>query len=180
MSADLNASGHPKLRQYIGSYFLFPLLLSVWCLTASPAGAEHTFRSLTTEDRAAFIQSWKEFQTAALDAPARLPALVRLPLQMHGILDDDPHKQCGADRLLRAWPKVLQEEVFVLDKHGRLVELTLGDFLRQNAVPSAEMIVEAGEKRLGVGDFVFVKDGGLWKLERIYTDTYAIDCPNAQ
>ena len=128
---------------------------------------------------ATFQSFWKKFRSTALKAPKRISRLARLPVHIHGRLDGDPQKRCDTIHLQRVWPVVLTQPILLSSEDGVLMKLTVREFLEQHAVLSPNMVQDAGDNRLRVGDFEFIRSYRKWRLALIYMDVNAIACPAA-
>lgn len=165
-------------RYFWGLLFVLTVLLcgnSIGLASGSQRSSDSV--SSTLGDPAAFRGFWKTFRNSALNAPDQISKLARLPVQIHGVLDSDPKKRCDADDLPLVWPAVLTGSVIVSRKTGGLKKLTVREFLQQHPEFPSEMVRIAGDKRLRIGDFEFVKHHLTWRLALIYTDIESISCP---
>ena len=170
-----------KYTRIIILYLVYFITLTSWWEPGSSAASQQQPDRQVSHlvQDGEFNRFWLQFRNCALNAPEQLTILVSSPLILRGELDGEAPKACNSDRLGPAWKTIMNKTVFAVDDHGKMVKITRRKFLQQQATLHRKMIQLAGENRLRVNDFVFIKNDRQWRLEMIYTDLEGVLCPAA-
>lgn len=105
---------------------------------------------------------WREFREAALAGDVdRLAAMTRFPLEVRGPDDADPVQRRGREAFAGTVARVMQQDAGEQPRPETVRQF----FERTREVPPQP---DGARGTARVGDFVFERTGGRWRLVRIY------------